>query len=296
MNSKLSLLLVALAGVSAHDFKTCATDHLGLTSITLNPDPPVAGGVLSAAFAGVPDQTLTGGTATLKVSAFGITIATINFDLCKDMGATCPNPKGQAFKAALKYQIPSAAPKGISATCKVTVVDTAKAPLGCYSLTTKIGASTVSPASFAIAAPAQRTETEVEFLFDAWRRHFKVQFSDDGKKGAPSVAAGIKAFTHNLKRVEATNGHFHATMHQQTYHQTAGNLCYEVAYTDKHYAALGYKRGHCASKFNSVLAKTKSVICDGHSEANIKTCPTSHRTIVIAKKGIKAATIMDMLA
>ena len=88
-----------------------------------------------------------------------------------------------------------------------------------------------------------------------------------------------------------------ATQHYCTPHSTPCSPPHSPSHSqDQHYASLGYKRGHCASKFNSVLAKTKSVICDGHSEANIKTCPTSQRTIVIAKKGIKAATIMDMLA
>merc|ERR1711907_907151 len=70
------------------------------------------------------------------------------------------------------------------------------------------------------------------------------------------------------------------------YHQTAGNLCYESNYSDKHYASLGYKAGRCPSKFNALLSTEKVTVCDGHSDMNIKTCPDTQRKIMIAKKGI----------
>merc|ERR1711939_987357 len=70
------------------------------------------------------------------------------------------------------------------------------------------------------------------------------------------------------------------------FHQVAGNLCYETTYNDDHYTSLGYKTGACPSKFNTELAKTRSVVCDGHSEQNVKTCPGHTKTIYVVKKGI----------
>ena len=199
---KLTACLLLFAGAAAHDFSTCATDKLSLATIDLTPDPPVKGQDLKVTMTGKPTVAVSGGTAHLTVKAFGITIATKDFDLCKDMGVTCPQPAGSAFSGSLTYTIPSAAPAGVTADCQVDVTDPAGNKLGCYTLKVKIGSGAarsflrVGEGSYV----AQRPREEIEFLFESWRREFGVQFKD-----AAETMERMEVFAQNLNTIEAHN-------------------------------------------------------------------------------------------
>ena len=67
------------------------------------------------------------------------------------------------------------------------------------------------------------------------------------------------------------------------------NFCYETIYTDDNYMKKGWKSGACAAMFNKVVSTSHETICKGHSEENIKYCPTSKVTILVTKKGVGAA-------
>jgi C1A family cysteine protease len=131
-------LFTLLAGVAAHPFKTCDTDHLGIHTVDLNPDPVVAGKRLMVKLTGQPDQDITGGHAHVTVKALGVVIATIEADICKDLNMTCPVKKGAVFSAVLYYDIPSAAPGGVTANVNIKVEDAAKKSLSCVDVEVKI--------------------------------------------------------------------------------------------------------------------------------------------------------------
>lgn len=129
-------LFALVATVSAHDFSECAGSpaQFGITGITLNPDSPVPGKDLTVSIAASPKATITGGTASLKVTVLGITIATKNFDVCKDLGVTCPLAAGKAVTGTVTYNIPSAAPKGVKAHAEIDISDTTGKKLDCVGL------------------------------------------------------------------------------------------------------------------------------------------------------------------
>ena len=77
--------------------------------------------------------------------------------------------------------------------------------------------------------------------------------------------------------------------HQVVWYQEAKeeSVCYEQTYIDEHFKEQGFRPGHCDERYNVVLSHDNEVICDHHSEENIKYCPGETRTIVVVKKGIK---------
>jgi hypothetical protein len=65
-----------------------------------------------------------------------------------------------------------------------------------------------------------------------------------------------------------------------------GNQCDETLYNDDAFTAKGWKQGRCSGKFNTVLKKTKVMVCDGQSQTNLKYCPDTQTEIIIVRKGI----------
>jgi hypothetical protein len=66
------------------------------------------------------------------------------------------------------------------------------------------------------------------------------------------------------------------------------NNCYETHYIDEHYKENGFVIGSCDESYNSFISKDLEKICDGHSEINLKNCPTDVVEIEILKLGKKA--------
>ena len=149
-------LTALVATADGHSFSQCSSssaDALGITSVTLTPDPPVAGGSLQVQFTGTPTAQVDSGTASLKVKVLGITITTLTFDVCSDLGVSCPLPAGTPFTGSLSYTIPSSAPASISATAEVQVVDGSQNELACIDLSVTISkATTTSSATLTLAA------------------------------------------------------------------------------------------------------------------------------------------------
>merc|ERR1719267_540910 len=204
---KLALALSAVA--SAHDFSVCqgATDHLGVDSVSLTPDPPVAGGNLAATFAGKTDSStsFSAGTATLKVSAFGIVIATVQFDMCKDMGVTCPIKASDVWTGSLTYAIPSAAPSGVSATAEADMVDGDGNKLSCITMQAQIGKP--SGGLLRSSGATRLSVAEIEFLFEQWRiQHGHVHTFNTPEK----YAKGLSTFAANLERIMDHNAGDHS--------------------------------------------------------------------------------------
>lgn len=74
----------------------------------------------------------------MEVHAFGVKIDSHDFDLCTQAGVTCPVKAGEKFQAKVSYAVPSAAPPGISADTKMTVIDTKGAQRTCLDMKVKI--------------------------------------------------------------------------------------------------------------------------------------------------------------
>lgn len=139
---KTSVLLILAAVVYAHDFTLCSgvDDHLGVTTVDFNPDEPAGGELLQVTLLGTNDEEVSGGTAKFTVTAFGIKVADISFDLCKDMGLTCPVAAQTSWKAGLNYTLPKLPiPAGLKADGQLVVTSTAGAELSCLNVVVTIG-------------------------------------------------------------------------------------------------------------------------------------------------------------
>lgn len=235
MSTFLLVLLAATASqAAAHSFSKCGDDSLHISAVTLDPDPPVVGKTLSVTFSGQAPKTVAitdGAAAQLEVQVFGITIATVNFDVCKDMGVSCPVAAGAPFKGTVTYQIPSAAPASTSATAKVMVKDASGAALSCVELSVTLAKSSAATATAAatttkttvqlmstllsvqqasasssssVTIPT-RSRTEMEFLFEAWR----VQFRDHVTIEPKDYADRLDVFAANAAKVERHNAKGH---------------------------------------------------------------------------------------
>lgn len=177
------LPLLLFSAVAAHDFKTCATDHLRISAVDLSPDPVVAGKPLVVKIKGNPDQTVSGGKVILTVKALGIVITTLEFNTCTDLGVKCPVAAGTPISAQLTYPVPGEAPGGITATAEVNVKDQNNNELSCISLQIKIVRGLFGQ------------ESGHEFLFP----HFVRQYSKSYE--AHELPTRLKVFGDNFRRV-----------------------------------------------------------------------------------------------
>ena len=105
------LTTLAMSTASAHDFKPCsgAGGGMGITSVDLTPDPPVEGANLEVAFSATPKQAITSGDKLeIDIELHGIKLTSVNFDLCKIAGGSCPYAAGTSInpKATCKPLLP----------------------------------------------------------------------------------------------------------------------------------------------------------------------------------------------
>jgi len=210
--SPFALLLSAafyLGAVSAHDFSICSgvSDKIGVTGVSLSPDPPVGGQDLKITISGTPTVDVTGGTLSATIKVLGIQIASVDFDVCKDLGITCPAAKGKALSGSFTYTIPSAAPSGVTASVEATVKDTSSNELTCVDMSVKVGStySATSPMqNLRSTASSSMSRKSVEFLFESWRKEhgFVHDFKD-----AEEFVKRMDIFGDNIEKIIAHNNH-----------------------------------------------------------------------------------------
>merc|ERR1719399_776247 len=82
---------------------------MGVTSVDLTPDPPVEGADLEVAFSATPKQDITSGDKLeITIELHGIKLTSVNFDLCKIAGGSCPVAAGTTIHPKATYPIPNA--------------------------------------------------------------------------------------------------------------------------------------------------------------------------------------------
>jgi len=162
-----SLLIASLGAAFATSFSTCATDHLGISSVTLSEDPVSPGTTLTVSITGTPDQTVSSGSAVLSISVLGTTVITETYDLCSQLGLTCPLESGVTFTASVSEDIPSVTPK-MSATAQVAVYDGNQNELSCISVKVKVSSS---------AEKSSISDEAAEFLLRSSFEQYKKDFN-----------------------------------------------------------------------------------------------------------------------
>jgi len=179
-----------MGGALAHDFSVCpgATDQLGVGAVILTPDPIESGQSLTVKMSGTSAIGITGGTANLEVKAFGVKIADLKFDLCKDVGIKCPTTPGQAWTGEITYAIPAEAPAGIKAHAEIKIADAAGAALSCFDVVAKVE-----------KGPKMHSEEVDQFLFTRWMHQHEKQYEVDNFFPRYSI------FRDNLKSIADHN-------------------------------------------------------------------------------------------
>lgn len=181
--------LLALAGAAyAHDFEVCSgeTNKLGITDVTLNPDPVVPGENLSVTVSGKTTVDVTEGSAELDVKFMKIKIFHQTFDICKDLGVSCPIKAGQEWTGKITQPIPKELLKG-KVEVDIKLADDKKADLGCVDLKVQIDKKN----DLLFGAD----EAQNQFLFTKWSKQYKKDYDVD------EVFDRYNIFSSNLVRI-----------------------------------------------------------------------------------------------
>jgi KDEL-tailed cysteine endopeptidase len=205
------VVLAALAlfsSVAAHAFTDCAAspaaERLHVQAVTLLPDPIVSGQTLKVQMHGANagSAEVASGSAKLTAQVFGITVATLSFDLCTQLGVACPLASNASFTAQLAYPIPGGAPPGVPITATIHVLDGAQVELTCIKMELAIAPPHLAllNASSMVATDAATDDAEwLRTLFDAWLAQFNVSM------GQAEYVPRLRVFAENHARIAAHN-------------------------------------------------------------------------------------------
>ena len=182
------LTILALTQAVAHDFKSCpgAKGDLHVTAVTLTPDPPKLGANLQLNFNGGPVTTdITSGKAHLAIKLHSVELASIDFDICTQLGITCPIKSGSNIAAKATYKIPDVPlPPGLTITVETTFEDGTGAALDCYTLDTKISSSADATSQLALPGifKGSLPDAAARHLFSLWRAQYPFVNLDDDEE------------------------------------------------------------------------------------------------------------------
>ena len=199
----LAVVLAVAVAAQAHDFTDCsASPKLGIKSVVLTPDPPKAGASLEVELQGKNEVAVAdGASATLTIKMFGVKLASIPFNVCTQMGLTCPVAANTEWTGKISYPIPSAAPPHVSITAEVVVEDASKNELDCVDLKVTVG-SILQASSMPGLARAQDdlSPRELQFLFEAWLAEHSKSFASPLE-----YRRRLQTFSENIRRIAQHN-------------------------------------------------------------------------------------------
>ncbi|KAK9849124.1 hypothetical protein WJX84_009227 [Apatococcus fuscideae] len=129
MTSKWACLVLLSICSSAHavNWKECGEGKTKISSVTLTPDPPVAGSMADFGIKGDSGIDVSAGTLSLAVAFMGFPIWSETKDLCER--TQCPVKKGPVELAVQEYLPPLTPPGAYNIT--ITAQTTANVQLLC---------------------------------------------------------------------------------------------------------------------------------------------------------------------
>ena len=133
-------MLASLLVLASTPFKTCVSpDHAHLSDLSLSPDPPVHGEHVLLQITTTPDIEIASGTVDVAVTVFGIPVpGTPTYDLCTEVGVSCPLAPGKPVAASVEYGVSSHVPPGIDATISLQIKDGDGTEIGCATFEVKV--------------------------------------------------------------------------------------------------------------------------------------------------------------
>jgi ML domain len=125
----ISVLLLQISSLAAHDFELCGTDHLGISVVDIQPDPVNSGASFTVSVSGSPDQLISSGTLKLDIYLGSKDLYSLSYDICTEVGLTCPIQAGQPFTASITETLPKLPKITVKAVC--TAEDSSGQQLTC---------------------------------------------------------------------------------------------------------------------------------------------------------------------
>jgi hypothetical protein len=177
----------------ATSFTTCGTDELGITTVTLSENPVTPGTDLSVTVTGKPTIDVSAGTLTLNIKVLGITVYTESFDLCTEVGVTCPLVAGASFTATVSEAIPANSPS-VTATAQMVAVDGNKNQISCIQVKVSVSES---------KSEQILSDEAVDFLLKQQFEQYKIKFNK--KYSAEEESIRFFHFTNSINRVAIKN-------------------------------------------------------------------------------------------
>ena len=171
MNVKIFLSLFALA--TAHQFKLCDKNIMGIKNVNLTPDPPIINSDLSVELEGFTDKAIQSPEILLEVSVLNIPVYHMIIDVCKTN--TCPLKNNYTLN--FKYHIPDKNIHSIDADVKLTIQDNNE-QISCLDVNTHIQKNKLSSTSLL---------SKIETLFKYWLNYYNKKYSDSEYKKRLSI-------------------------------------------------------------------------------------------------------------
>jgi KDEL-tailed cysteine endopeptidase len=200
---KITLAFLAIAFGDAHQFTRCGTDHLGVKSVVLNPDPPVAGKSLTVNVTGTTSVDISEATADLQITVMGIPVTHSSYHFCQDLGVACPLKSGDSYQASITVDVPSEAPHGVDIDARLTFADGSASnsdTLDCLDLTLKVDSGLLTVQSGV-------SPRVVQTLFNLWQTQHDYHFKD-----VDDYSTGLATFGRHTDYIQQHNRN-----HKNTY-------------------------------------------------------------------------------
>jgi hypothetical protein len=111
----------------------CGDNHLAPLKVQIEEMPVKAGGKLSLQLSFTPDRDITGGKVKVdaKLELLDLSVGSVSFDVCTQLGVSCPLKAGVPAVGTISYDVPSIAPKS-TIDAHVTATDDKNVQLACF--------------------------------------------------------------------------------------------------------------------------------------------------------------------
>jgi cathepsin F len=188
MRSIVLFLLFACLAVQANTPSKCSTtDYLGITDISFNPTTIKSGSSLTTTVTGKPTKTINSGTLKTQILYSGINVKTTTYNLCTQLGITCPLESGVAIKASITETVSSTIT--FTGTLQIITYDESNIQISCVS----------TPITVNKALPSSESLLVMEEF-----KNFKLKYNKQ-YESEEEEAIRFENFQNSLKRVTFKN-------------------------------------------------------------------------------------------
>ena len=223
MNIKNFLLLFVTT--SAHQFKLCDNNNMGITNINLNPDTPAINSDLSVELKGFTDKAIQSLTILLEISVLNIPIDHVNIDICKT--GQCPIKNNYTLN--FKYHIPDTNIHSFDADVKLIIRDGSE-QISCLDVNTHITENRLSGINLI---------SKIEALFKYWQNYYNKQYTtSEYKKRFVIFINNTKYILENKYKFSLGHNHMSDWTHEE------------------YKSLLGYKKKKSLNKLSSYTRKS----------------------------------------